>query len=441
MRSDQDASAACRSERSAVAISRNTHDLVNDHFGTAEAEQIASGTPTSGYIPVAAGAGNPAAWTAMPDSGGLLDLLTGNDADFTTTVGNWTSSSGAVTRDTTYKITGTTASLKWVAPSSGTDYVECPIAGTFEAGVTYAALVYLSIEETTGSARDIRVTLGVPGTDSTFNSVSLTAVTSYPGVGNGNFYSAVVFWTPTADRTTVKLRLALVTATATTIHAGAARAWETPTVGVHKVGSQLPAYPADNGDLHLSPWGNGSGVVLGTDGRVVMENVTAAAGFLMSRPDDAYAYIWAEHTPGDLSYEGIEFDVGADYLALYGSEKDAGTYQLYGYDDQDFELRDLGTGHWMVTNPGDTLSKNLIEMEQRKGSGTATITSTNTSVSVTHGAGYTPATSDLTVTPTNSPTNDPGWFWISNVGATTFDINVRSDPGASGATFAWRVDR
>jgi hypothetical protein len=77
--------------------------------------------------------------------------------------------------------------------------------------------------------------------------------------------------------------------------------------------------------------------------------------------------------------------------------------------------------------------------EVRRGSGTATITSGNTSVTVTHGAGYTPGVSDVTVTPTNSPTNDPGHWWISSVGATTFVINVRANPGASGASFAWRV--
>ena len=423
-------------------MTRNTHDIINDHFGTAEAEQIASGTPTSGYVPIAAGAGVAAAWTALPESGGLLDLLTGNDADFTASVGSWTSSSGAVTRDTTYKIAGTTASLKWAAPSSGTDYVECPIAGTFQTGVTYAALVYLSVEDTDTNARTFNVEMGVPGTDSAFNPITLGCVTGYPGVASGNFLAAVVYWVPTADRTTVKLRIKDTTGSVTaTLHVGAARAWQTPTVGSHKVGTLYPVFPAGNGNLQFSPWGIGRGLTVSADGRVAIENSPSTAGVIASRADAHYVYVWAEHTPGDLSYEGIEFDVGDDYVALYFSEKAAGVYQLYGYDDQGFELRDLGTGHWFVSNPGDTVSKNLIEMEQRKASGSATVASGTTSISVTHGAGYTPVAADLVVTPTNNPTNDPGWFWINNVGATTFDINVRNDPGSGGATFSWRVDR
>lgn len=45
-------------------MSRNTHDMDADHHGTAPAERIADGTPTAGYIPVAAGPGQPASWTA-----------------------------------------------------------------------------------------------------------------------------------------------------------------------------------------------------------------------------------------------------------------------------------------------------------------------------------------------------------------------------------------
>lgn len=70
-------------------------------------------------------------------------------------------------------------------------------------------------------------------------------------------------------------------------------------------------------------------------------------------------------------------------------------------------------------------------------SGTTTITTGNTSVSVTHGLAFTPRAHEISVVPTNSPTNDPGWFYITSVGATTFTINVRTNPGASGASFAW----
>lgn len=71
--------------------------------------------------------------------------------------------------------------------------------------------------------------------------------------------------------------------------------------------------------------------------------------------------------------------------------------------------------------------------------GTAIITAAATSVTVTHGLDRTPNVQDIFVAPTNNPTNDPGNFYVTNVGATTFDISVRAVPGASTATFAWRA--
>lgn len=73
--------------------------------------------------------------------------------------------------------------------------------------------------------------------------------------------------------------------------------------------------------------------------------------------------------------------------------------------------------------------------------GTASIASGNTSVTVTHGAGVTPAAQDIIVTPSNNPTNDPGDIWVDTIGATTFKVNCRADPGASGLNFGWSVLR
>lgn len=80
--------------------------------------------------------------------------------------------------------------------------------------------------------------------------------------------------------------------------------------------------------------------------------------------------------------------------------------------------------------------------------GVATIANGTTSITVTHGLGnpyatvpvtLTPKLQDIKVTPTNNPTNDPGWFYISGITSTQFVINVRNQPGTSGATFAWQV--
>lgn len=53
-------------------MARNTHDMALDHHGTAVAEEIATGTATAGYVPVSAGAGVAAAWSAPPASASVL---------------------------------------------------------------------------------------------------------------------------------------------------------------------------------------------------------------------------------------------------------------------------------------------------------------------------------------------------------------------------------
>lgn len=87
-------------------------------------------------------------------------------------------------------------------------------------------------------------------------------------------------------------------------------------------------------------------------------------------------------------------------------------------------------------DPSNMLSGLVVEYTI-SASGTATITSGNTSVTVTHGLGVTPDASRVRFFANNNPTNDPGNAWVDTIGSTTFAINVRNDPGASGASFAW----
>jgi hypothetical protein len=70
--------------------------------------------------------------------------------------------------------------------------------------------------------------------------------------------------------------------------------------------------------------------------------------------------------------------------------------------------------------------------------GTATVASGSTSIAVTHNLAATPALANISVTPTNS-LGSAAKFWISNVTATQFTINVNADPGATTATFAWMI--
>src|SRR5690606_6020595 len=67
--------------------------------------------------------------------------------------------------------------------------------------------------------------------------------------------------------------------------------------------------------------------------------------------------------------------------------------------------------------------------------GTATVENASTSVAVSHGLGRTPAAGGIHVIPTESLGN-ASVFWISDVGATTFTINVDADPGDD-IGFAW----
>lgn len=71
-------------------------------------------------------------------------------------------------------------------------------------------------------------------------------------------------------------------------------------------------------------------------------------------------------------------------------------------------------------------------------SGTATVVSGQTTIDVTHGLAITPSINDINVVPTNN-LGSATKYWISDVGASTFRINVDVDPGATTATFSWQI--
>lgn len=73
--------------------------------------------------------------------------------------------------------------------------------------------------------------------------------------------------------------------------------------------------------------------------------------------------------------------------------------------------------------------------------GTGSITSAATSATVTHGLNYTPDPGEITINFTENPTVASTIWYLSNIGATTFDINVAVAPGASNLDFAWSVRR
>jgi hypothetical protein len=71
--------------------------------------------------------------------------------------------------------------------------------------------------------------------------------------------------------------------------------------------------------------------------------------------------------------------------------------------------------------------------------GSSAITAAATSVTINHGLGATPTAQGITITPTNSPTTDPGHMWVSSITSTQFTVNCRTAPGASTATFEWKA--
>lgn len=73
-------------------------------------------------------------------------------------------------------------------------------------------------------------------------------------------------------------------------------------------------------------------------------------------------------------------------------------------------------------------------------SGAAVVPNGATSVAVPHELDYTPAVTDIQVTPTND-LGTAAKFWVANPNAANFDIVVDADPGGTTATFAWSVRR
>lgn len=88
------------------------------------------------------------------------------------------------------------------------------------------------------------------------------------------------------------------------------------------------------------------------------------------------------------------------------------------------------------TNGTPRVAQNINYVTEK--SGTATVTSGNTYVDVTHGLSITPSINKISVIPTNNLGNATK-FWVSDVGASTFRININVDPGASTATFSWQI--
>jgi hypothetical protein len=348
-------------------MSRNTHDQALDHHGAFTtggkfADQGSDpSSPTSGQhviyskadgMYVKGSGGDVVGPLGSGGGGGLTDLLTGNDSEFTTTVGNWTNSGGTLSRDTTagYKLPGLSASLKFVTTGDN-QYISVPVNGTFVAGTEYQAAVMVMTEDNTADFLDFTMTFGLYGTDVK----QISSLGSAGGLDDAGSW-LVVRWIPSSNRTGVTLRFqrnAGVTGN-TTFHIMYARAVETsknsPAISI----TTLPAYNSSY-DANLTI-GTGLPVTkiqygLG-GGFVQLGRKTAAIGTAINPPtslysDAGYLALYAEHTMGDKAQEGVDVEVGEDYLGFFISQKNATTVQFYGdYDDYNFEFEDGAANGW-----------------------------------------------------------------------------------------------
>ncbi|MDO8750295.1 MAG: hypothetical protein Q7K03_04015 [Dehalococcoidia bacterium] len=90
-----------------------------------------------------------------------------------------------------------------------------------------------------------------------------------------------------------------------------------------------------------------------------------------------------------------------------------------------------------ITNTAGKLKVSHNTGYTTESSGTATVANGATAVVVNHGMVAAPTRVQLT--PSNNPANAIAWYWISNLTATQFTINVNTNPGATGVIFSWRA--
>lgn len=313
-----------------AAIAQNPADAIPGSVGGTQLHDLLDGTDPQDAATVA----------QVPGFGG--DLLTGDSSTFNGGIGNWTASApGTIADDTdpdfAWPFAGQHNAL--ITPNSGGG-ATCAVPGTFLTGVRYAALFVVQNE---GIADSILLGFG-DGGDSGGTTVAAAAL----------YGAYVVYWTPSADRTSVTasvssagteiirlVRFAAVRADVLedTILALARFPTADPDVaqdpGVTLIGSDLgPAqgvkvrFQGDQAGL-IGRFGNAWVFVLDDDtGRVY---VKAAGGA----------------TPADLSaVGGFLVEVGPDGVGIRVIEEDSGTLQIFPTGN-DAKLRDNpGTGVW-----------------------------------------------------------------------------------------------
>lgn len=302
---------------------------------------------------------------SMPPPPDYKHLVTGNDSEFTSSLGAWTNTGGTMTRDTSYRWGSLAGSLKLVTTAAG-HRVDLPITGTFKTGAEYVAFVAVSLEEGSAASASLRTQFGLIGTDARDVAEGGFTPTSrfYAWAGGSTKWAVLgLRWRPTASRTGVTIRVERQNADGSntqTWHVGWVKVFRLPIVGGPAMVTD-PEFPSSSkvfiapatlsgysgiGMHRLPNWElNGSGFI-------TMDHASGRSGIQLGETD---AYTFSEHTAADLADSGFNIEVGTDYVGIYIAEKDSGTVQLYsdvsgGYMNQ---LRHRGSGKgWSASDDG-----------------------------------------------------------------------------------------
>ena len=131
--------------------------------------------------------------------------------------------------------------------------------------------------------------------------------------------------------------------------------------------------------------------------------------------------------------------LAATGITRYGINVNSGTNHIITGNDLTGTFATSGLNLAGSGPGGDIVKFNKGFVTENRGTGT--IASGTTSVVINHGLGFAPTAGEITITWSNNPTNNPGNWWVSSITSTQFTVNVRSDPGAGGATFSWAAAR
>jgi hypothetical protein len=301
------------------------------------------------------------------------EFLTGDSATFASTVGSWTANAGTgtagtLTRDTAYGIGSGFNSLKWAGSTQGA-FLSCAVSGTFKANQTYWFVTAISVEELSIVA-NLSFSLGDQGASDTAASGSFAIATSLSRLiarGNTKFVTYGVPWTPSADRTSVTVRVnyALNVSGSPTWHVGFARVVAGPTqpaILFPTLDRILTPISGNAGTrARIGPYiGTSAGESFDTAGKTSIVGTDSATGLTMSGrvSGDTTTTMWAEHTAGSIASNGLLLETGVDYLGLYISEKSSTAIQIYPDNssgiDVEFRERNATKNFQFTTSAGDT---------------------------------------------------------------------------------------